>query len=104
MGKVKMCPVCQRPFIPKRNEATCSELCSTAYSSRTYGKRALMRQAAEKKRRPVREDCRAYDPDIRDCTGLTGLWCEWEDCRFYKGGDEDVEEICVRERDLSVLP
>jgi hypothetical protein len=58
----------------------------------------------EEKQRSPRTDCRCYDPDTHDCHALTGLWCEWEDCKFYKGADTDVEEKSVRQRDLPVLP
>lgn len=84
MSNLLKCPVCHEVFAPRGSEATCSRACATIYHHKSPGKRKMMREYAESKRREPLEDCRAYDPVTRDCNALTGLWCEWEQCKFYR--------------------
>ena len=85
MPKIQCCPVCHKAFISKSKRATCSEACADVFSVYKHKQRAQLVKAAEDCKRPPLSDCRMYhDSNPPTCTGLTALWCEWEECKFYK--------------------
>lgn len=89
MSNLLKCPVCHEVFVPRGSEATCCKACATIYNHKSPGKRKMMREYAESKRREPLTDCTAYNAEEHECEALTGLWCEWERCKFYrpKGGE-----------------
>lgn len=86
MAKIKPCPICHRPFEPgKVRRTTCSEACADIFSTYGYKQRAELVEAAEACRKPPLTDCKIYhDNGHPTCSGLTALWCEWEECKFYR--------------------
>ena len=104
MKVVRCCVWCGKVFLGDKNRALCCNECKGHYVRLNTREKLLLFAEMDEKQRSPRTDCRCYDPDTHDCHALTGLWCEWEDCKFYKGADTDVEEKSVRQRDLPVLP
>lgn len=43
----------------------------------------------------VMEDCFAYRADVNNCGALNKLYCECEECKFYKTKDE-VDRTTMR--------
>ena len=88
MPVIKMCPVCLTPFRRKYGDdgVTCSRVCANIWGSRTKQQRDVMKKRAESLKREPEVHCNCYDPKIKSCMALTGLWCEWEDCSFHKEG------------------
>lgn len=85
-----ICPVCGRAFYAEKDyRITCSKKCSDAFAHKDKAAKEYMIAEAEKKRRPARTDCRAYDPKYHDCDCLNALWCEVEDCKFYDPKEAD---------------
>lgn len=86
--EVKLCPVCGKTFRVdgkgSRRRVVCSMGCFSDIRSYSRQEAAKLKEAAERKKRPVREDCRMYNPEKKACKGLTCLWCQVEDCNFYK--------------------
>lgn len=85
MPKIRPCPICRRPFTSQSKRVTCSEKCAGIFTALPYKERARLVKAAEAGKRPPLTDCKCFRDDGRKmCIGLTGLWCEWEECKFYK--------------------
>ena len=86
--EVNICPVCDKTFRVdgkgSRRRVVCSMECFAVIRSYSRQETARLMEEAERKKRPVREDCRMYDAERNRCKGLTGLWCQVEDCKFYK--------------------
>lgn len=80
-----ICPICGTAFFGDDIlRVTCSRKCRAKMAGMGRTEREHLIAEAEKKRRPARIDCRAYNTEYRDCDGLNALWCEVEDCKFYK--------------------
>lgn len=92
MKAILACAICGKAFeVSSKRHICCSPECSAKYSACSPSKKEMLRRIALSKRMPPRTNCRIYDRERRDCYGLTGLWCEWENCKFYKpkgGADE----------------
>ena len=85
MRMALICPICGRAFFAEDElRVTCSRRCGSKMKGFGDRERAHLIAEAEKKRRPARTDCRCYDPKYHDCNGLSALWCEVEECKFYK--------------------
>lgn len=85
MPKIKVCPICHKAFIQEGKRATCSTACADRFSVYSYRQRAQLVAKAEELKRPPLTDCKCYMDGVHPtCTGLTALWCEWEECKFYK--------------------
>ena len=86
--ELKFCPVCGKIYRVdgkgSRRRIVCSMDCFSKIRNFSRQDAAQLIEAAEMKKRPVREDCRMYDAERNRCKGLTGLWCQVEDCKFYK--------------------
>lgn len=85
MAQIKLCPVCGKPFaVTESARVVCSVYCHEIFHTlHTASERKAMIRETEGKRRSPHTDCRAYvAPGV--CRGLNGMWCEWEDCKFYK--------------------
>ena len=93
MSTITACLICGKAFeVSSRRYTCCSYKCSQAYHATSPSRKEMLRQIAATKKRPPRTDCKIYDPDRRDCHGLTGLWCEWENCKFYKPKEGNNEQ------------
>lgn len=89
MGEeLKLCPICGKTFRVdgkgSRRRVVCSMECFSDIRSYSRQEVAQLMEEAERKKRPVREDCRMYNAAAGECKGLTCLWCQVEDCKFYK--------------------
>ena len=86
--ELNLCPVCDKVFRVdgkgSRRRIVCSMKCFSHI--RSLGRQEVRRltDAAKRRTRPIMDDCRFYDPEKNRCKGLTGLWCQVEDCNFYK--------------------
>lgn len=85
MPKIRACAICGKAFMAEGKRATCSAPCADLFSSYKHKQRAELVQRAEAGKRPPLTDCKMYiERPNPTCIGLTGLWCEWEECKFYK--------------------
>lgn len=89
--ELKICPVCKKGFSYRtrygKDAITCSDNCKQTMAivrREDPEEWSDMIREAESMRRPARQSCALYDTGAKCCTGLTGLWCEVEDCKFYK--------------------
>lgn len=87
MAEIRICPVCHKAFTNKKNRSirtTCSNSCGVTFGkSNPKIQKALLQKVESMKRKP-RTDCKMYVPQRNTCSGLTGLWCAYEECSFYK--------------------
>ena len=85
MRAALICPICGRAFFAEDElRVTCSRRCSNMMYCMERAAREQLIAEAKNKRRPARTDCRCYDPKYHGCNGLSALWCEVEECKFYK--------------------
>lgn len=103
MKVVKCCVWCGKVYLGEKKGALCSNECKGYYARTSTKEKLLLFAEMEKKQRSPKRSCRCYDPKTHNCHALTGLWCEWEDCKFYRRADNEQEES-VGQRDLPVLP
>ena len=86
--ELNLCPVCDKTFRVdgkgSRRRIVCSMECFSHIRSLGRQEVARLIEAARRRKRPAREDCRFYNPEKTTCKGLTCLWCQVEDCNFYK--------------------
>lgn len=85
-AEIRICPICHKVFTNKPHReitTTCSTACGAVFGKLCPQTQKLLLQRAESKKRKPRIDCDMYDPDEDNCTGLTGLWCAYEKCKFY---------------------
>ena len=85
MKVLQICPICGKAYLGEEDlTVTCSCECRNDLFRLDKADRKELIEEAKKKKRPARTDCRAYDKARHDCNGLNALWCEAEDCKFYK--------------------
>lgn len=84
MKAVRCCVWCGKVFLGDKKSVCCCNECKGYYIRSSTKEKLLMFVEMENKQRSAKTSCRMYDPLTQNCHGLTGLWCEWEDCKFYK--------------------
>ena len=84
MRKLKICVICGKAFMTDGYSSCCGLNCSYHYNRLSQTEQVELKQLAESKKREPRTDCKMYMSRTHTCSGLTGLWCEVEDCKFYK--------------------
>lgn len=43
----------------------------------------------------IKKDCKCYDVLKNECKGLNKLYCEIEECKFYKSKEERKCNVCT---------
>ena len=85
---IKVCVICHKTFYAFESEKqmiTCGDdMCRDMLHRYPRSEWQHLMLEAAMLRRPAKVDCKCYRPLDHDCSGLNGLYCEWEDCKFYK--------------------